>query len=70
MDNQKIEADSNGFLNRTPVLQYVLVTLLFPLWGAAASLNDVLIAQFKTYLLNFPATFAAIPYTQKFGAGF
>lgn len=31
MDNQKIEADSNGFLNRTPVLQYVLVTLLFPL---------------------------------------
>ncbi|MCJ0926314.1 L-fucose:H+ symporter permease [Mammaliicoccus sciuri] len=59
MDNQKIEADSNGFLNRTPVLQYVLVTLLFPLWGAAASLNDVLIAQFKTIfdLSNFASAF-------------
>ncbi|WP_436896017.1 L-fucose:H+ symporter permease [Mammaliicoccus sciuri] len=59
MENQKIEADSNGFLNRTPVLQYVLVTLLFPLWGAAASLNDVLIAQFKTIfdLSNFASAF-------------
>lgn len=59
MNNQKIEADSNGFLNRTPVLQYVLVTLLFPLWGAAASLNDVLIAQFKTIfdLSNFASAF-------------
>ncbi|WHI59962.1 L-fucose:H+ symporter permease [Mammaliicoccus lentus] len=59
MNNQNIETDSNGFLNRTPVLQYVLVTLLFPLWGAAASLNDVLIAQFKTIfdLSNFASAF-------------
>jgi MFS transporter, FHS family, L-fucose permease len=38
----------DGYLNRVPVLQFILVTLLFPLWGAAASLNDILITQFKT----------------------
>src|SRR5699024_11218041 len=55
----EIKTESNGFLNRTPILQYALVTLLFPLWGAAASLNDVLIAQFKTIfdLSNFASAF-------------
>lgn len=41
------ELDS-GYLDQTPVLQFVLVSLLFPMWGAAASLNDILITQFKT----------------------
>ncbi|WP_099159522.1 L-fucose:H+ symporter permease [Virgibacillus ndiopensis] len=39
---------SDGYLNRVPIFQYILVTILFPLWGAAASLNDILITQFKT----------------------
>lgn len=30
------------------MLQYILLSCLFPLWGAAASLNDILITQFKT----------------------
>ncbi|MBF0808442.1 L-fucose:H+ symporter permease [Rothia nasimurium] len=37
----------NGYLDRTPIFQYVLLSICFPMWGAAASLNDILIAQFK-----------------------
>lgn len=37
----------DGYLSKTPLLQYILVSLCFPLWGAAASLNDILITQFK-----------------------
>ncbi|MFP5110973.1 L-fucose:H+ symporter permease [Bacillaceae bacterium C204] len=47
MNNKKIIQFSDGYLSRVPILQFVLVTLLFPLWGAASSLNDVLITQFK-----------------------
>lgn len=45
---KKITQFSDGYLSRVPILQFVLVTMLFPLWGAAASLNDVLITQFKS----------------------
>lgn len=38
----------NGYLNQTPIFQFILLSCLFPLWGAAASLNDVLITQFKS----------------------
>ena len=38
----------NGYLDRTPILQFLLLSCLFPLWAAAASLNDVLITQFKS----------------------
>ena len=38
----------DGYLNKTPLFQFILLSLLFPLWGAAASLNDILITQFKT----------------------
>ncbi|MGA8941830.1 MAG: L-fucose:H+ symporter permease [Thermoactinomyces sp.] len=48
MINKKLVQYPDGYLNRVPILQFVLVTLLFPLWGAAASLNDILITQFKT----------------------
>lgn len=37
----------NGYLTKTPLFQYILLSICFPMWGAAASLNDVLIAQFK-----------------------
>jgi len=37
----------DGYLNRTPMFQFILLSLLFPLWAVAASLNDILIAQFK-----------------------
>ncbi|MCO6660030.1 L-fucose:H+ symporter permease [Cutibacterium avidum] len=38
----------DGYLDRTPIFQYILLSICFPLWGAAASLNDILITQFKT----------------------
>lgn len=38
----------NGYTSKMPVLQFILVSLLFPMWGAAASLNDILITQFKS----------------------
>ena len=37
----------DGYLNRTPMFQFILLSLLFPLWAVAASLIDILIAQFK-----------------------
>ncbi|MGY3742398.1 hypothetical protein [Leuconostoc inhae] len=49
----------NGYVNKTPIVQFVLVSLLFPMWGAAASLNDILITQFKTIfnLSNFASAY-------------
>lgn len=48
-----------GYMDKTPILQFVLVSLLFPMWGAAASLNDILITQFKTIfnLSNFASAY-------------
>lgn len=37
----------DGYLDKTPIFQFILLSILFPLWGAAASLNDILITQFK-----------------------
>ena len=47
--------NTDGYLDRTPVFQFILLSCLFPLWGAAASLNDILITQFKSIfeLTNF-----------------
>ena len=39
---------SDGYLSKTPIWQYILVSLCFPMWGMASSLNDILITQFKT----------------------
>ncbi|PWG00661.1 L-fucose:H+ symporter permease [Levilactobacillus bambusae] len=48
---------SDGYLSKTPMFQFLLVSMIFPLWGAAASLNDILITQFKTvFMLNDVAT--------------
>lgn len=45
----------DGYLDKTPYFQFILLSCLFPLWGAAASLNDILITQFKSVfeLSNF-----------------
>ena len=43
-----IQQMPDGYLNRTPKFQFILLSCLFPLWGAAASLNDILITQFKS----------------------
>ncbi|QEA31055.1 L-fucose:H+ symporter permease [Secundilactobacillus malefermentans] len=43
-----VKETTDGYTDKTPMLQYILVSLLFPMWGAAASLNDILITQFKT----------------------
>lgn len=48
---------SDGYLSKTPLFQFMIVSMIFPLWGAAASLNDILITQFKTvFTLNDTAT--------------
>ncbi|TCS78419.1 L-fucose:H+ symporter permease [Pectinatus cerevisiiphilus] len=46
---------SNGYLTSTPIMQFILMTMLFPLWSIANALNDVLITQFKSVfeLSNF-----------------
>ena len=46
--NNKIIQYDDGYLNKTPIFQFILLSCLFPLWGAAASLNDILITQFKS----------------------
>lgn len=48
-----------GYLTSTPFLQFVLMTMLFPLWSVANALNDVLITQFKSVfeLSNFASAF-------------
>jgi MFS transporter, FHS family, L-fucose permease len=47
----------SGYLDRTPLFQFVLLSLLFPMWGAAAGLNDILITQFKhVFTLSDAAT--------------
>lgn len=45
-ENNKLIQYDDGYLNRTPIFQFILLSCLFPLWGAAASLNDILITQF------------------------
>lgn len=47
MKNAKWVEEPDGYLNRTPIWQFILVTILFALWAIAASLNDILITQFK-----------------------
>lgn len=47
MKNTGWVEQEDGYLNKTPVLQFLLVTILFALWAIAQSLNDVLITQFK-----------------------
>ncbi|MDN4525085.1 L-fucose:H+ symporter permease [Fictibacillus fluitans] len=47
MKNSNLIQMPDGYLNKTPIFQFILVSLLFPLWAVAASLNDILIAQFK-----------------------
>ncbi len=46
-DNKLIQYN-NGYLNKTPLFQFILISCMFPLWGCAASLNDILITQFKS----------------------
>ncbi len=45
--NEQLIQLSDGYLNRTPIFQFILLSMLFPLWAVAASLNDILITQFK-----------------------
>lgn len=49
----------DGYLNKTPLFQYILLSICFPMWGMAASLNDILITQFKTLftLSDFASAF-------------
>lgn len=44
---QSTSPDKSVYLQKTPVIQFILVCCLFALWGMAANLNDILIAQFK-----------------------
>lgn len=50
---------ADGYLDRTPLFQYILLSICFPMWGIAASLNDILITQFKSIftLSDFASAF-------------
>lgn len=54
----------DGYLNKTPVWQFILVSILFGLWAIAQSLNDVLITQFKAVfnLSDFATAFVQTAY--------
>ncbi|MDD4370633.1 MAG: L-fucose:H+ symporter permease [Anaerostipes sp.] len=45
--NQTFVQRSDGYLDKTPWMKFILVGLLFGIWGTAVALNSVLIAQFK-----------------------
>lgn len=49
-DNSIIQLP-DGYLNKIPLFQFILLSCLFPLWGCAAALNDILITQFKSVFL-------------------
>lgn len=57
----KARETGDGYLDRTPIIQFLLLSLLFPMWGAAAGLNDILIPQFKAV---FGITDAAAAFVQ------
>ncbi|SQI19131.1 sugar:proton symporter [Salmonella enterica subsp. arizonae] len=48
MNDKNIVQMPDGYLNKTPLFQFILLSCLFPLWGCAAALNDILITQFKS----------------------
>lgn len=54
-----VQVQPDGYLNKTPIFQYILLSICFPMWGMAASLNDILITQFKTIftLSDFASAF-------------
>lgn len=54
IENNTIQSP-DGYLDKTPIFQFILLSCLFPLWGCAAALNDILITQFKSVfeLSNF-----------------
>lgn len=49
----------DGYLDRTPLFQYIVLSICFPMWGMAASMNDILITQFKAVfeLSDFASAF-------------
>jgi FHS family L-fucose permease-like MFS transporter len=52
MTKPPLQQTPDGFyLNRTPWFAFLLLCSIFALWAAAASMNDVLIAQFKKAFL-------------------
>ncbi|MCG5378165.1 L-fucose:H+ symporter permease [Providencia rettgeri] len=55
MNIKNITQLPDGYLSKTPLFQFILLSCLFPLWGCAAALNDILITQFKSVfeLSNF-----------------
>ncbi|AWK49594.1 L-fucose:H+ symporter permease [Clostridium beijerinckii] len=59
MRMKDIQEYPDGYLNKTPIFQFSLLSLLFPLWAVAASLNDILITQFKSVfaLSDFASAF-------------
>ncbi|WP_025733728.1 L-fucose:H+ symporter permease [Carnimonas nigrificans] len=53
------QAVDGYYLNRTPLFAFTLLCCLFALWGGAATMNDVLIAQFRKsfFLTDFESAF-------------
>ena len=68
MNNSYVQR-SDGYLDRTPWIKFLLVGVLFGVWGTAVALNEVLIAQFKeVFVLSNVAS--ALIQSAYFGAYF
>lgn len=68
MNNSYVQRP-DGYLDRTPWIKFLLVGVLFGVWGTAVALNEVLIAQFKeVFVLSNVAS--ALIQSAYFGAYF
>ncbi|MBE0146841.1 hypothetical protein FOT45_20625 [Citrobacter portucalensis] len=68
MNDKNIIQMPDGYLNKTPLFQFILLSCLFPLWGCAAALNDILITQFKSVfsLSNFASALGKVRISRSF----
>lgn len=68
MNNSYVQRP-DGYLDRTPWIKFLLIGVLFGVWGTAVALNEVLIAQFKeVFVLSNVAS--ALIQSAYFGAYF
>lgn len=68
MNNSYVQRP-DGYLDRTPWMKFLLIGVLFGVWGTAVALNEVLIAQFKeVFVLSNVAS--ALIQSAYFGAYF
>lgn len=69
MSHQSIEQRPDGYLKKTPLFQFILLSCLFAMWGCPVSLNDILITQFK-HIFNLSDFASALVQSAFYGGYF